>query len=84
MPLYQPDNLHVPVLSQFSLQGKIAAVTGGARGIGIEIVQGLAEAGADVALVYTSSPDAHEAAARVAASTGQRVKAYQSNVTSRN
>lgn len=84
MPLYQLVNLHSPVLSQFSLRDKIAAVTGGARRIGLETVQGLTEARAGEALIYTSSPDSHESAARVAASTGQRVKAYQSNATSRN
>ncbi|KAL3460404.1 hypothetical protein BJX64DRAFT_290393 [Aspergillus heterothallicus] len=83
MPLYQPLDPNAHVLSQFSLKGKIAAVTGGARGIGLEVVQGLAEAGADVALLYTSSSDAHEAAAQIAEKTGQRVKAYQSNVASR-
>ncbi|KAI1749156.1 hypothetical protein F4782DRAFT_514766 [Xylaria castorea] len=48
MPLYKPSNVTAPVLSQFSLKGKIAVVTGGARCIGVEIVRGLAEAGADI------------------------------------
>jgi hypothetical protein len=34
MPLYQPSNFAVPVLSQFSPKGKIAAVTGVAKEIG--------------------------------------------------
>ncbi|KAK9242268.1 putative short chain dehydrogenase reductase family [Lipomyces tetrasporus] len=72
------------VLSQFSLKGKIAAVTGGARGIGVEIVRGLAEANADVALIYASSADANETAAKIAADTRVRVKAFQSDVASRN
>lgn len=63
MPLHQPPDVNTPVLSQFSLKGKIAAVTGGARGIGVEIVRGLAEAGADVALIYTSSTNAPNTAA---------------------
>ena len=83
MPLYQPKDVTAPVLSQFSLKGKIAAVTGGARGIGVEIVRGLAEAGADVALIYTSSKDAHETAAAIAKATGSRVQAFQSDVASR-
>ena len=83
MPLDQSPNMHDNVLSQFSLRGKIAAVTGGARGIGLEIVRGLAEAGADVALIYTSSNDAPESAAKIAKETGQRVEAFQSNVTRR-
>jgi sorbose reductase len=83
MPLYQPPDVNAPVLSQFSLKGKIAAVTGGARGIGVEIVRGLAEAGADVALLYTSSRDADETAARIAAETGQRVQAFRCDVADR-
>ena len=51
MPLYKPENPDAPVLSQFSLKGKVVAVTGGARGIGLEIARGMAEAGADVALL---------------------------------
>lgn len=39
------------ILDQFKLDGKIAIVTGGAQGLGQGIAVGLAEAGADVALV---------------------------------
>ena len=83
MPLYQPPDVNTPVLSQFSLKGKIAAVTGGARGIGVEIVRGLAEAGADVALLYTSSKDAHETAAKIAEETGIRVRTFKCDVANR-
>lgn len=39
------------ILDQFKLDGKTAIVTGGARGLGLGIATGLAEAGADIALV---------------------------------
>jgi 2-deoxy-D-gluconate 3-dehydrogenase len=39
------------ILDQFKLDGKVAIVTGSARGLGQAIAVGLAEAGADVALV---------------------------------
>lgn len=73
-----------PVLSHFSLVGKTALVTGGTRGIGLEVARGLAEAGATVAILYTSTTpsDADATAASIASSSGQKVKAYKCNVTS--
>lgn len=83
MPLYQPPNPNAPVLTQFSLTGKVAAVTGGAKGIGLEVVRGLAEAGAHVALIYSTSTNASEIASKIAAETGVKVQAFQSDVRSR-
>jgi len=39
------------ILDQFKLNGKIAIVTGSARGLGQAMAVGLAQAGADIALV---------------------------------
>ena len=41
------------VMDELSLRGKVALVTGGGSGIGGGITQGLAEAGADIACVYS-------------------------------
>lgn len=80
MPLAKPADPSTPVLSHFSLKNKIAAVTGGARGIGLEVVRALAEAGATVALIYTSSKDAEETASTMSKETGSTIKAYKSDV----
>lgn len=71
------------MLSQFSLSGKTALVTGGSRGIGRQIVTGLAEAGADIAFIYRTATDATQTASEVAKATGVRVQAYQSDVTNK-
>lgn len=42
---------HKPTLPSLSLEGKVAVVTGGARGLGLVMAQGLMRSGADVALV---------------------------------
>lgn len=86
MPLYKPPDVNTPVLTQFSLAGKTAIVTGGARGIGVEVVRALAEAGAThVALLYATSHDAAAAAAATiaAANPGTQVRAFACDVASR-
>ncbi|KAL3429972.1 hypothetical protein BDV09DRAFT_179359 [Aspergillus tetrazonus] len=79
MVLSQPPNQHVT--KAFDLTGKVAAVTGGARGIGLEVSRGLAEAGANVAIIYNSSPTAIETAAEIAAANNVTARAYKANVT---
>ena len=81
MPIRQNPTIHDNILSQFSLKGKIAAVTGSATGLGYQILRGLTEAGADVAMIYATSTHAPQVAAKVAEEMGVRVKAYQSDVS---
>ncbi|KAL3490315.1 hypothetical protein BJX62DRAFT_252112 [Aspergillus germanicus] len=80
MVLAQPANQHV--MKAFDLSGKVAVVTGGARGIGLEVSRGLAEAGANVALIYNSSSNADELAAEIASANNITARAYKANVTS--
>src|SRR5207248_44623 len=63
------------------LSGKAALITGGTRNIGRAIAQSLAEAGADVALIYRID-DAAAARAReeIRASTGRRAEVYRADV----
>ena len=63
------------------LSGKTALITGGTRNIGRAIAQYLAEAGADLALLYRSN-DAAATLTReeIVGSTGRRVKIYRVDV----
>lgn len=65
--------------SQFSLDGKIALVTGGGRGIGAGIAKSLAQAGADVIIADYTRELAEQGAAAVSA-LGRRTAAIQVDV----
>ena len=49
------------VLDRFRLDGKVALVTGGSRGLGLQIAQGLGEAGAAVAITARKEEGLREA-----------------------
>jgi 2-deoxy-D-gluconate 3-dehydrogenase len=66
------------ILDQFKLDGKVAIVTGTSRGLGQAIAIGLAEAGADVALVHRS--DGFETEERVQ-SIGRRCVTIQADLS---
>lgn len=60
------------------LDGKVALITGGSRGIGEALVRKFAEHGASVAFTYVSAGSA-ERAEKLAAELGPAVRAYQSD-----
>lgn len=68
------------VIERFRLDGRKALVAGAGRGIGRAYALGLAEAGADVAVVARSRETAEQTAADVSA-RGRRAIAIQADVT---
>ena len=57
------------ILSSYRVDGKVAVVTGGSRGIGFGCAQALAEAGAEVVLAARAGPGLEEAAASITGAT---------------
>lgn len=66
-------------LGKFRVDGKVALVTGGSRGIGRSIALGLAEAGADVALASRKLPDLETVAGEIEG-RGRKALAVAANV----
>jgi len=63
-----------------ALEGRVALVTGGSRGIGRGIALGLAEDGADVAINYRRDEDAALETVAEIESRGRRAGAYRASV----
>ncbi|KIN08589.1 hypothetical protein OIDMADRAFT_153063 [Oidiodendron maius Zn] len=77
------QNGRVPseLLSLFSLKGKTAIVSGGTGGIGLAIVEILADAGANVAILYHRNKDAIESARTIEQRYRVKCTAHQVNIT---
>lgn len=63
------------------LDGRVAVVTGGGRGIGAGIALALAQAGADVAVNYTRNPETAEETAEAIRALGRRANTYKCDVS---
>ena len=73
---------HKSVLDSFRLDGKVALVTGGSRGLGRTIATALAEAGGDIAITARTQASCEETAAAITQATGRRCKGFAAEVTS--
>jgi len=68
-------------LDAFKLDGRVALITGGNRGLGFALAQALAEAGANVVVTGRQQERAVESAATLARATGQRTMGLMVDVT---
>ncbi|WP_290478505.1 MULTISPECIES: SDR family NAD(P)-dependent oxidoreductase [unclassified Leeuwenhoekiella] len=71
------------MMSLFSLEGKVALVTGCKRGIGFAMAEALAEAGAEVIGVSASLETSGSAIEKAVTATGKKFTAYQCDFSNR-
>jgi NAD(P)-dependent dehydrogenase (short-subunit alcohol dehydrogenase family) len=69
------------VLDRFRLDGKVALITGGARGLGRTMAEALAQAGASIALAGRSKETCQDSADSIASGTGRKARGFAADVT---
>jgi NAD(P)-dependent dehydrogenase (short-subunit alcohol dehydrogenase family) len=72
----------LPGIKLFNMSGRVAVVTGGSKGLGQAMSEGLASAGADILLVSRHEDEAAAAAKSIAAEYGRRAVGIAADVTS--
>lgn len=71
----------LPGVKLFDLSGKVAIITGGSKGLGLAMAEGLASAGANIMIVNRNQEEGEAAAARVAEGYGVKASAHATDVT---
>lgn len=72
----------LPGIKLFDLTGRAAIITGGSKGLGAAMAEGLASAGANVLLVSRNLDEAQAAADQIAKDYGVQAAAFQADVSS--
>lgn len=71
----------LPGIKQFDLTGKVALITGGSKGLGHAMAEGLASAGADLVLVSRHADEAQAAAETIARDYSHRAIGLAADVS---
>ena len=71
----------LPGIKLFDLTGRAAIITGGSKGLGAAMAEGLASAGANVLLVSRNLAEAQAAADEIASGYGVKTVAFQADVS---
>jgi NAD(P)-dependent dehydrogenase (short-subunit alcohol dehydrogenase family) len=71
----------LPGIKLFDLTGRTAIVTGGSKGLGRAMADGLASAGADIVIVSRHAAEANAVAAEIASERGRRAIGLEADVT---
>ena len=71
----------LPGIKQFNLAGRLALITGGSKGLGAAMAEGLASAGADIVLVSRHENEAQEQAKQISESYGVKALGLATDVT---
>lgn len=75
------SNLSLPGIKLFDLSGRAAIITGGSKGLGLAMAEGLASAGANVMLVSRNAAEGAESAAKIAESYGVKAHSFSGDVS---
>lgn len=74
-------NETLPGIDQFYIKKRCALITGGSKGLGYAMAEGLASAGANICLLNRNLEEGKEAAERLQQDYGVRAKAFAADVT---
>ncbi|MFC3879605.1 SDR family NAD(P)-dependent oxidoreductase [Algoriphagus namhaensis] len=75
------SNSSLPGIKLFDLSGRAAIITGGSKGLGLAMAEGLASAGANVMLVSRNAKEGAESAAKIAESYGVKAHSFSGDVS---
>ncbi len=74
----------LPGLKLFDLHDRVAVITGGSKGLGLAMAQGLASAGANIVLVNRNKAEGQEAADFISSAYNVKALSIPGDVTSQN